>query len=265
MKIVAVYNMKGGVGKTTSAVNLAYLAAADGYRTLLCDLDAQGSASFYLRVKAPKKFSAKHLAKGDNTFFDSIQATNYENLDIIPADFSFRNLPIVLDKKKRSKKRLKETLNQLKKEYDIIMLDAPAGLDLEAENIFFASDTVLIPIIPSILSVQTLQKIHQFFEKHTLDITKLRIFFSLVDKRKKIHTQTMEELRERMSNILFSWIPYSSTIEKMGITREPVPLRSKKSKAALSYIDLWKELKEQIQSNGTSVPADKTTHAQFIS
>ncbi len=265
MKTIALYNMKGGVGKTSSAVNLAYMAAAEGYRTLLCDLDPQGSTSFYLRVKAPNKFSAKHLVKGDDRFLSSIMATNYEYLDILPADFSYRHLSTILNEKKRSKKRIKEALEEVRKEYDLAVLDGQPALDLEAENVFSASDVILIPVIPSTLSVQTLQLIRKYFSKHDLDSGKLWIFFSLVDRRKKLHTQTMEELREKESNILKAAIPYASSIEKMGVSREPLLVYSKKSKAALSYIELWREIRGDLLKNPKPRMAGQDTPVQFIS
>lgn len=265
MKTVALYNMKGGVGKTSTAVNLAYLSASGGFRTLLCDLDPQGSTSFYLRVKAPKNFSAKHLVKGDKKFLNAIKASNYENLDILPADFSFRHLSIILNDKKRSKKRIKEALNGVKNEYDVIILDTQPALNLEAENVFSASDVILVPIIPSTLSIQTLQLIRKYFSKHNLNLNNLFLFFSLVDGRKKMHTTTMEEIREKESNVLQAQIPYSSTVEKMGLRREPVPVRSVKSKAAIAYINLWKELRQILFQDEKSSRLLDEKPVQFIS
>jgi len=246
MKTIAIYNMKGGVGKTTAAVNLAYLASTDGLETLLCDLDPQGAASFYMRVQSPKKFKAKHLIKGSDKMLEAIKATNYEGLDILPSALSFRKLATQLHDKKRETLRIKESLDLVNPEYDLIVIDAPAGLDLETENIFSASDIVLIPMIPSTLSVNTYGTITRFFRKRDLDTSKLWQFFSLVDKRKKLHTETIDDIRQKQSNVLFTSVPYSSTIEKMGVNREPVPMRSKKTKAALSFINLWEELKAKI-------------------
>ena len=97
MKIYATYNIKGGVGKTTAAVNLAYLSAADGYRTLLWDLDPQGAASFLFRIKPRVKGGGKALIRGTKALDDAIKGTDFENLDLLPADFTYRNMDLLLD------------------------------------------------------------------------------------------------------------------------------------------------------------------------
>ncbi len=265
MKTLAIYNMKGGVGKTTAAVNLSYLAAGDGFQTLLCDLDPQGAASYYLRVKAPKKFKAKNLVKGDKKFLSAIKATNYENLDILPADFSFRNMAAVLHEKKHPVEKLKDSLEEVEDEYDLIIIDAPAGLDLEAENIFNAADIILLPLIPSTLSINTYQTITKYFHKKDLNLSKVWVFFSLADKRKKLHIETIETMRQQQSNVLFTVVPYSSAIEKMGITREPVPLKSSKSKAAISFIDLWEEIKYKVPLKRDIIGHRESEPTQYIS
>ena len=96
MKIFATYNIKGGVGKTTAAVNLAYLSAADGYRTLLWDLDPQGAASFLFRIKPRVKGGGKALIRGRKALDDAIKGTDFENLDLLPADFTYRNMDLLL-------------------------------------------------------------------------------------------------------------------------------------------------------------------------
>src|ERR1022692_3136712 len=98
MKIFATYNIKGGVGKTSTAVNLAYLAARDGYRVLLWDLDPQGAASFLFRTRPVE---------------DSIKGTDFENLDLLPADFTYRNLDLILDSAKKPAQRLATLLAPL--------------------------------------------------------------------------------------------------------------------------------------------------------
>ena len=96
MRTVAVYNLKGGVGKTATAVNLGFLAAQDGRRTLLWDLDPQGAASFYLRVKPKVKGGGRNLVKGRTAVDEVIRTTAYPGLDLLPADFSYRGLDLDL-------------------------------------------------------------------------------------------------------------------------------------------------------------------------
>jgi chromosome partitioning protein len=105
MKIYATYNIKGGVGKTTAAVNLAHLSAADGQRTLLWDLDPQGAASFLFRIKPRVKGGGKALIRGTKTLEGAIKGTDFDNLDLLPADFTYRNMDLLLGTSQRKQTR----------------------------------------------------------------------------------------------------------------------------------------------------------------
>ena len=113
MKVVATYSIKGGVGKTSAAVNLGALAARDGLRTLIWDLDPQGAASFLFRVEPKVKGGGKQLIRGKRDPLDVMKGTDIEGLDLLPADFSYRHLDIQLDKRKRPLEGLARVLDQL--------------------------------------------------------------------------------------------------------------------------------------------------------
>ena len=134
MKVVAIYNMKGGVGKTTTAVNLSYLAAATGRRVLVWDLDPQAAASFAFRVRPRVDgFGGKHLPSAE-TFVEAIKETDYANLHLLPADFAYRKLDRLLDEAGKPKRVVRTLIDTLGRDYDLVFLDCPAGFTLLTEG-----------------------------------------------------------------------------------------------------------------------------------
>jgi len=177
MTTLAIYSNKGGVGKTATAVNLSHLAAQAGAKTLICDLDPQSSATYYFRIKPKLKSGTKGFIKGGMQLKKNIKGTDYDNLDLLPADFTHRNLDTAFGKLKRSKQRLRKILKPLKAEYDLIILDCPVTISILAENIFNAVDYTLVPLIPTTLSMRTHRQLLYFCKKNNYDVSKIYTFF----------------------------------------------------------------------------------------
>ena len=240
MKTLAIYSNKGGVGKTTTAVNLSYTLARSGTRTLLVDLDSQGAATYYFPVRPNKTYNKKRLLKGSVDNF--IRATDFDNLDLLPSHRSFRNLDLALGRSATEKKRviLKKILGGLQDEYELIVLDCPPNMTLLSENIVLASDVVVVPVIPTTLSVLALQQVIKMVKKLHGPRKKLAPFFSMVEQKKKLHLETMNMYRKD-SAFLKTAIPYRSLIERMGVSRCPVGVSSPQSEVQLSYRKLGLE------------------------
>ena len=249
MNVLAVYSIKGGVGKTSSAVNLAHTAARNGYRTLVWDLDPQGASSYYFRIKPKVKGGSKDLVAGKRELDGLIKGTDFENLDLLPADFSFRNMDLVLDAKKKPTQQLKKLLKPLAQEYDFIFLDCPPNISLLSEAVFEAADILLSPIIPTTLSLRTLEQLEKFIEDNDLNKLTLVPFFSMADRRKKMHRDIMENMIASHPEILTTAIPYASDIERMGLERMPLGGYIKKSQSTTAYDALWLEILARVVSN----------------
>jgi cellulose biosynthesis protein BcsQ len=243
VKVIASYAIKGGVGKTAAAVNLAYCAAREGARTILCDIDPQGSATYYFRVKPPRRLSPKRLIKGGHRLESRIRGTDYDNLDLLPASMSYRNLDIALSAVKRSRSRLRKSLLGIGDPYDYVFLDCPPSITLVAENVLRMADRILVPLVPTTLSLLSYRKLVAFFAESGLDATRLFAFFSMMEPRKRLHRDTMAYVSDRDERVLRSVIPYLSDVERMGVERAPVVYSRPRSVAAQSYINLWDELK----------------------
>ena len=250
MKVFATYNIKGGVGKTTAAVNLAYLAAQDGLRTLLWDLDPQAAATYMFRVRARVKGGGKALIKGTRTLDGAIKGTDFDGLDLLPGDFTYRNMDLLLDDAKKPVRQLSRLLEPLAGDYDVVLLDCPPSVSLVSENVLHAAGLILVPLIPATLSVRTLDQLTEFVSGFSGPRPEVLAFFSMVDRRKRLHREIAEQLPARRKDVAATTIPALAVIERMAVERAPVPAFAPRSPATRAYRDLWAEIQKLAPAEG---------------
>ena len=241
MKVLAAFSIKGGVGKTTAAVNLAHEAAVSGARVLLWDLDPQGAATFFMRITPLLKGGAERLASPKGALEPHLHGTDQPGLHVVPADFSLRHLDLHLDDAKRPKRRLRDLLDPLADQYDVAILDCPPGITLTSESVFRASDFLVVPTIPTTLSKRTLDQLSGFLAEINNSPT-LLTFASMVDRRKSLHRDVIAGLVAGVTGYLPTTIPTASVIERMGIERAAVRTYAPDSAAAAAFHQLWLDI-----------------------
>jgi chromosome partitioning protein len=242
MRILATCNSKGGVGKTSAAVNLAYLAAHSGHRTLLWDLDPQGAATYLFRVRPRVKGGGEALVRGTRPLDRAIKGTDFDNLDLIPADFTYRNMDLELGGAKKPTRRMARLLAPLAADYDVAFIDCPPSMSLVSENVMHAADTLLVPLIPTTLSLRTFDQLIEFVAGIDGRRPDVLAFFSMVDRRKRLHREVIERLDADRSDVAAAAIPALSLVEQMTVHRAPVAVFAPRSRAARCYEELWAEL-----------------------
>lgn len=251
MRVVACYAIKGGVGKTSTAVNLAHLAARQGLRTLLWDLDPQGSATYLFRVRPRVRGGAKGLVRGRRTLEESIKGTDTPGLDLVPADFRYRNLDLELDTVHRPTRVLRDLLEPLAAEYDLVILDCPPSVSLASESVVRAADLLLVPVIPAPLAVRSLDQLVEFLDGMGADDDGTRrpdllAFLSMVDRRKKLHRDLAASLIAERDDLSPVVLPALAAVEQMAEERAPVAEYAPRSDAAVAYRRLWDEVASRL-------------------
>ncbi len=247
MKVIACYNIKGGVGKTSTAVNLAYLAAKKGHKTLLWDMDLQGTASMLIKPASRNGKSIKPFADPDKRLKPQIQRTNHKNLHILPGDFSLHQLDLKLGDLNKPVKAVKNHLASLSGKYDYVFIDCPAGYNLFTRALQQQADVFLIPVIPTPLTLNSYALFKKQLKKEAKKNLIVFPFFSMLDRRRKLHREVAGLRKNGTTGFLHTQIPYSSKVEQMAVQQAPLLAFDNRSAAAKAYRSLWEEITTNLE------------------
>jgi cellulose biosynthesis protein BcsQ len=240
MASIAVYSVKGGVGKTTLAVNLAWCAASiSRRRTLLWDLDAAGGSGFLLGVDPKKKRSADSVFAEGADPLKLIRPTGHANLDLLPADESIRTLGRQLDRLGK-KKRLAKLVEGLSREYDRILFDCPPVLNEVSAQVMRAADVVIVPLPPSPLSARAFEVVVEEVRGSGKGHPPILPVLSMIDLRRTLHREA------RTANPKWPAIPLASAVEQCAVERRPVGAFAPRSPAARAFAQLWTAIERKL-------------------
>lgn len=248
MKIAATYSIKGGVGKTSTAVNLAYEASGAGMRVLLWDLDPQGAATYLLRIRPKLRGGSRRLVATGGELAPHVRGSDLSAVHVVPADFSLRHLDLQLERTKHPTERLAELLEPVRAHYDLVLLDCPPSISRATESVFGAVGFLLVPVVPATLASRTLAQLTDFLDDH-VDAPVVLPFLSMVDRRRRLHRELVDALGAQWPELLPTAVPAAAVIERMGLERAPVAAYAPGTTAARAYRRLWQDLRQVLWSS----------------
>jgi chromosome partitioning protein len=247
-KLLAITNQKGGVGKTTTAINLGASLAANEVRVLVVDSDPQGNATTGLGVtKDPNRPSLYHVLLAGVNATDAIVKTEFDGLEIIPADKNLVGANLELVDLENRELRLREVLAPIRDQYTYILIDCPPALDLLTLNALMAADSVLVPIQCEFFALEgiselmdTIERIRQSFN-HPLQVE--GILLTMFDDRTNLTRQVAADLKGFFGKqVLDTVIPRSVRLAEAPSFGKPILSYDVRSRGAESYIKLAKEI-----------------------
>jgi cellulose biosynthesis protein BcsQ len=252
MKKIAVYNIKGGVGKTTTCVNLACMLAKGGLSVLLWDLDPQGGSSFFFDLQNRNNNTHARLFDGYITIYDVIQSTESYQIDVISNDSFFSDQFMNRASKLTAltftnSESVKNILSEVEDDYDVCIIDCSPGRFMIHDNVFHTSDLMLIPNIPAPLSVYCNNMLMDSLLKKMPAGKRMLSFYNMVQAHKNLHKHFLHMRQDETSNLLNSYVPFYSEIESITLSKESIFHQLKEFKTNIYYNNLWREICERMR------------------
>ena len=252
MKKIALYNIKGGVGKTTTTVNLACMLARQGLSILLWDMDPQGGSSYFFNLENKNDNTHARLFDRYLTIYEVIQSTDNYRIDVISNDSKFSDQ--FMNKSSRitaldfvNNDLVKNTLSEVEDDYDICIIDCSPGKFLLHDNIFKATDLLLVPNIPAPLSVYCNTILLNELQAKQGNKNKIFSFYNMVQANKNMHKFYLNNPAEKSNDILTSYIPFYAEIEAIAHNKESIFHQLKEFKTNVYYENLWQEMCGRMQ------------------
>ena len=247
-KIISIINQKGGVGKTTTAVNLGAALGKLGKRVLLADLDPQGNATSGVGInKRDVKVSSYHVLMEGASCADSILHTKFKGLDLLPSNIDLAGAEIELVEKENRSRSLRAALLRVRDQYDFIFIDCPPSLGLITVNALTASDSILIPIQCEYYALEGLSQLIQTVKTvkrlYINDIEVEGVLLTMYDSRLNLTDQVVREVKKYFAGKVYNTpVPRSVRVSEAPSYGEPICYYDASNRGALAYNEVAKEM-----------------------